>query len=188
MIGLWRSWERDREGRRGRCERGRLEHGMVTTYAGVVHDAVVLSAITTCSMAEDDLLLPRTGGFVEDLRHTPDGAVDVDVLAGDVVFGRFFLGVGVNRAVESFTEKFEQASCQMAVLAEFGVVAVDADAFLFDVHALEVGGRLACVKTDEGVGGVKGMVCLPVARRNLCMVPSDQQQRISPIVLRWLVG
>ena len=133
-----------------------LRHGMVRTYTRIVHNAVVLSAITTCSMAEDDLLLPRTGHFVEDLRHAPNWAVDVGVFAGDVVFGHFFLGVGVDGAVESFTEKFEQASCQMAVLAEFGVIAVDADAFLFDVHTLELCVRLAFSETEKGVAGQGG--------------------------------
>ena len=91
-------------------------------------------------MAKDDLLFSLTRAFVEDLRHAPDWAVDVDVFAGDVVFGHFLLGVGVDGTVETFTKKFKEARCEMAVLAELGVVAVDADAFLFDIHALGDGG------------------------------------------------
>lgn len=87
-------------------------------------------------MEEDDLLGAVAGGFVEDFCAAPDGGVDVDVSAGDVVFVGFGLGVFLEGAVEAVAEEFQEACGEMAVLGKFGLVALDADAFLDDVHAL----------------------------------------------------
>ena len=112
------------------------DHGALLAHAGVVHDAVVLSTIAACGVQEDDLLRSIAGRFVEDFRATPHWSVDVDVSARDVVLVGLGLFVLLERAVLAVAQKLKQASCEMAVLCEFDLIAVDTDAFLLDVHSL----------------------------------------------------
>ena len=81
----------------------KCEHAALLAHPLVVHDAVVLSAVTTCSMQENDLLVSLAGVLVKDLTSTlarskhkleqssvylafaPERRRDVDVFPSNVV-------------------------------------------------------------------------------------------------------
>ena len=124
--------------RKGAAMGGQIkrDHGTLLTHARIVHHAVVLTAITPSGVEEDDLLWSVARGLVEDLRAAPDGGVDVDVLACEVVFVGVGLLVFFQGTVLSVAEEFEETGGEVAVLREFGLAAVEADSLLLDVHAL----------------------------------------------------
>jgi len=122
------------------------DHGALLAHAGVVHDAVVLSTVAAGGVQEHDLLRSSAGRFVEDFRAAPDWSIDVDVFARDVVLIGLGLFVLLQGPVQAIAQKLKQASCEMAVLCEFDLIAVNTDAFLLDVHSLET--------NEAGIGGL----------------------------------
>ena len=100
-------------------------------------------------MAEDNLLRSIAGSFIEHFRAAPDRRVDVDVLAGDVVFVCLRLLFFFHWTVEAVAENFKEARGEVAVLSEARLVALDSDSFLFDVHSLSKEGRVSSKSNDE---------------------------------------
>lgn len=75
------------------------DHGAFLLHSLVVEHTVVLAAVAAGGVTEDDLLGPVAGLLVEDLRAAPDGGVDVDVSAHDVVVVHFRLRVFLDGAM-----------------------------------------------------------------------------------------
>lgn len=125
------AWERSSMGRQVK----RI-HGALAAHSLVVHDAVILPGVAAGRVEEDDGRVAIAGRLDEDLGTAPDGGVDEDVAAGDVVFGLLLLVLLFYGPVLAFAEEFEEAGGEVAVLGEADFVALDTDAFLFDVHSL----------------------------------------------------
>lgn len=85
-------------------------HVTLLEHALVVHDAVVLPAVATGGVQEEDLL--RTGArlLVEALASTPNGGGDVGVAADDGVVIALWLGVCWCFADELIVEELEDAA------------------------------------------------------------------------------
>ena len=88
-------------------------------------------------MQKHDLLRSFAGGLVENLGPSPDRSVDVDVPACEVVFIGFGLIIFFNWcSILAVAEEFEESGNQVTILRVLHLVAMDADTFLEDVHAL----------------------------------------------------
>lgn len=95
-------------------------HGALGSHGGIIHHGVILTAVASSSVEEDNLLRAVAASLVEDFASSPDWSVNIDVFANDVKvvlsFGLLVLG---NGAVETLTDQFQEPRCEMGVLGIF---------------------------------------------------------------------
>lgn len=97
---------------------------------------MVLTAVTSGGVQNNDPLGPGTTGFIEDLGLALNWGLNVDVFASEVIFIRLGLLVLDKRSVETLTDQFQKASGEMGELAVFVMVAIDTSTILNNVHSL----------------------------------------------------
>lgn len=95
-------------------------HGAFGSHSGIIHHGVILAAVASSSVEEDNLLRAVATSLVEDLASSPDRSINIDVFANNVkvVFGLSLLVLGQG-TVETLMDQFQKSCCEMGVLGIF---------------------------------------------------------------------
>ena len=110
-------------------------HVTLFEHLGVIHNTMVLSAVRTSGMQEDNVLVSGSTLLKENFAAAPGWGLDINVATSNMV--NVSLGLHINGLWSTlcFVKDLEGTAPEMSVLCERSLVTENLDAVLLDVHA-----------------------------------------------------
>ena len=91
-------------------------HPALLPHPVIIHDAMILTTIASCSMQKQNVLTAFARLLIKDFAFAPSWASDIHVATNDVISFAFRLLVRRCRSVLGIMKKFENPSPDVAVL------------------------------------------------------------------------